>query len=460
MALAQARAIVPDIVVADIDRHQDGDALATLVGACERFTPLVAGDGPDGVILDISGCAHLFGGEPALRRCVQDWLATLGWTTRAAVAGTPDAARAFARFSPGGIITPDDAEALACTLPVAALEADAETTTALTRAGLRTLGDLAERLSHALAARFGEAFPVRLHRILGREDRRITPMRTPPDIMAERHFPEPLLTADRLLAVMELLAREVAGRLERRGDGGRAFTASFFRSDGVVRRITVETAQSMRDPAALMRLLRLKIETLADPLDPGFGFDAVRLAVLRSEPLAVRQETLIDGSFDGSRVTAEDEALAALVDRLVARFGRAQVGRFIAHDSHDPLAAAACVPYLSTAASAPWPCPEPGEPPCRPLTVFAPPQPIEALAEVPDGPPLRFRWRRVIYTVARAEGPERIAPAWWEEDAHRLATRDYYRVEDTEGHRFWLFRAGLYETAAAQPSWFLHGLFA
>jgi protein ImuB len=200
-------------------------------------------------------------------------------------------------------------------------------------------------------------------------------------------------------------------------------------------------------------LLALKLETLTDPLDPGFGFDALRLGVLRAEPLPEEQVSL-EGKAAG------ETDVAALVDRLVARFGRERVLRFVAHETHDPRRIAACVPVASKAGSQPWPAPEPAHPPARPLTLFKPPQPIETLSELPDGPPLLFRWRRALHEVARAEGPERIAPEWWRGENCAPATRDYYRIEDALGRRFWIFREGLYEHGHRRPRWFLHGLFA
>jgi protein ImuB len=265
---------------------------------------------------------------------------------------------------------------------------------------------------------------------------------------------------DGLIGVLDSLAATLCADLERRGAGGRTFEACFFRVDGACPRVTIETAAPTRDPGVLIRLFRLRIDALADPINPGFGFDAVRLAIGRSEPLALRQDDLAGAPHEA----ADAHAIAALVDRLIARFGARfghdSVQRFITRDTHDPVRAGAAVPYLATAASDPWPQPEPGRPPARPLTLFPEPQPIEAVAEVPDGPPLRFRWRRVLHTVARAEGPERIAPEWWRVGGGDLATRDYYCVEDETGHRFWLFRDGLYTAPHARPRWFLHGLFA
>ncbi len=452
LSLTDARARHPDIDVVEADPEADSQAIADLAAFCDRITPLVALDPPHGLMLDITGCAHLFGGEDrldqSLRRRFQGW----GLHARAAIAGAPDAARALARFGAGGICPPGEDEKAAQSLPLAALEAPAETAIALSRAGFRTLGDLAIRPSAILSARFGEDLGVRLRRILGREDRRITPLRPLPDCMVERRFAEPLSHDEGISHALSRLADEATKALERRGEGGRRFEASFFRSDGATRRIAVETARPMRDSAALMRLLREKLDALNDPLDPGFGFDAIRLAVPLCEPLHPAQPSL-----DGKVV--EDQALADLVDRLMARFGRDRVVRFLAQDTHIPERAAKSAPAASPEIAAEWPRPRPGEPPCRPLQMFDPPQPIEAMAEIPDGPPLRFRWRRVAHEIARAEGPERIAPEWWR-DGHDEPIRDYYRVEDARGHRFWVFRRGLYGEQAGEPRWFLHGVFA
>ena len=452
LALTDARARVADLAVVEADEVADDDFVGRLAAFCELFTPLVALDPPHGLMLDVTGCAHLFGGETGLWHEVRRRLGRFGLTVRAAFAATPEAARAFVRFHGDAVVPLDATEAQAATLPIAALEAPAETALALARAGLKSLGDLAVRPSTALSARFGTALAVRLGRILGREDVRITPLRPPPDCLAERHFPEPLQQADAVEGVIGDLARDVASLLEERDAGGRRFEAALFRVDGVVRRLTVETGRPCRDVATVLRLFRLRLDTLADPLDPGFGFDAVRLSVPLVEPMAALQHTFGGGG-------REESDLGDLVDRLVARLGRERVQRFVARDTHHPVRVAAAVPAGAAVVSAPWPRPAAGEPPTRPLRLFEPPQPIETLAEVPDGPPLRFRWRRVLHEIARAEGPERIAPEWWR-DGPDEPTRDYYRIEDGEGRRFWVFREGLYGEAAERPRWFLHGLFA
>lgn len=452
MTLADARARVPALRVLSADTMADERLIRRLALACEMFTPLVALDPPGGLMLDVTGCAHLFGGEEGLCERVSRLFERIGIKLKMSLAGTPDTARALARFGDALIVPPGGERRAVYGLPVASLQAGNEITVSLSRAGLKTIGDLASRPLKVLAARFGKSMADKLGRILGEEDIRVTPLRAPPDYIAERQFAEPLGEIDSILSVVSGLARETCGMLEQRGLGGRMFEAGFFRSDGVVRRLRIETASSARDPDSIVRLVKLKIETLADPLDPGFGFDLIRLSVLRVESFHQPQKSL-----DGQQ---EDEsAVAVLVDRLVARQGADKVLRCVAFNSHDPQLASGFAPVGSAVASMDWPEPEKAAPPARPLTLFEPPQAIEAIAEVPDGAPMRFRWRRVLHEVRRAEGPERIAAEWWHEQNSR-PTRDYYRVEDADGRRFWLFREGLYERKEGDQRWFLHGLFA
>ena len=452
MTLAAARARVPVLHVADADAAADQRLLLRLVEACERFTPLVASDPPDGLILDITGCAHLFGGEAAMREHISRYMQQQGLSPRIAIAGTPDAAEVMARFGTLPIVDPGgEAEALH-RLPVAALKLPRETTVALTRAGLKTIGDIAARPSKILAARFGMEMTARLQRVLGKENIRLTSLRAAPDLMVEQHFAEPLLSLESLQQALARLCQDISIVLTHHGWGGRAFELGLFRSDGKLRRLPLETAEALHHAASLLRLFQLRLNTLADPLDPGFGFDAMRLSVLRSEPLVQAQ-----GQLDGH--VRDERAVSSLLDRLVIRFGRERVLRFVARDNHDPRRAAAMVPVGSSAADGIWPSLAAGEPPSRPLQLFNPPHPIDAMAEVPDGPPLQFRWRRVLHQVVSAEGPERIAPEWWH-GTPQERPRDYYRIEDAQGHRFWVFREGLFSESLSSPRWFLHGIFS
>ncbi|AGH49122.1 hypothetical protein G432_06985 [Sphingomonas sp. MM-1] len=453
LPLADARARVPDLAVADHDPDADLAWLEALAEGCGRYTPMVAVDAPDGLLLDISGCAHLFGGEAGLVADIEARLAQSGLAVRHALAGNAAGARALARFQT--VPAADEATAIR-RLPVAALGLDSEAELGLRRAGLKLVGDLACRPLAAIAARFGGDAVMALRRLLGEADSPIVPRRTPPTIGIERRFAEPIARTEYALAVLEELAGEAKRLLEERKAGGRRFEGMFFRSDGLARSIRVETSRPTRDPAMVMRLFRERIGALDDPIDPGFGFDMVRLSVPLVEPLAAAQLRLEGGA------THEAE-IAALVDRLSTRLGRGRVRRLVPRDTHIPEQAQLALPAVAAPPPAAWDAAGPGDPPLRPIHLFDPPQPIDVIAEVPDGPPHRFRWRRDAHEVRRFEGPERIAAEWWQRADGAIdrpgLTRDYYRVEDARGRRFWIFRHGLYEEKA-DPAWYLHGVFA
>ncbi|WP_354279412.1 DNA polymerase Y family protein [Sphingomonas sp. PvP056] len=452
MALADARAILPDLAAHDAAPAADQDWIERIADLCERYTPMVALDEADGITLDITGCAHLFGGEDGLVADLEQRLASWGAQLRHAVAGSPDGAQALARFQ----TMPAASETAALRrLDVAALRLPDETLVALRRAGLKTLGDLAGRPSAPISARFGEETTETLARLLGDLDSRIQPRRRLPAMFFERRFAEPIARTEHVLDVIEDLATEASQALAERHKGGRRFAVRLFRSDGQVRDLAIETGLPARDPPTLMRLFRERIDALADPLDPGFGFDMLRFVVPRIEPLAPTQLQLEGGAIG-------DDAMAALVDRLSTRVGRTRIRRFVARDSHIPEQGVLSIPALDapTAPVPAWQPLDPGEPPLRPIHLFDPPQRIEVMAEVPDGPPHRFRWRRTLHDVTRFEGPERIAAEWWKRIDAAGLTRDYYRVEDTRGRRFWIFRHGLYDREKPDPDWYVHGLFA
>jgi protein ImuB len=449
MPLADARAQVGELAVVPHDPVLDQDWLDRLAQGCARYSPLVALDAPDGLILDIAGADHLHDGEAGLVADVEMRLARLGMTLRHALGPTADAARALARYQTRP--APDEGQAIR-RLPVAALELEAEATTALVRAGLKTIGDLASRPMSNIAARFGADAAMALRRLLGDAPSPLAPRQTPPPVFAERRFAESVASTSYAMEILAELAGEAIETLAERGKGGRLFRATFFRSDGLARDIAIETGQPTRDAALILRLFAERIDALRDPIDPGFGFDMIRLAVPRIEALAASQLKLEGGA---GRTAALDE----LADRLAPRLGRGRVRQYSPADTHIPEQAQLELPAIDAPPPQPWPAPAPGEPPLRPFWLFDPPQPIEVIAEVPDGPPHRFRWRRATHAVRRYEGPERIAAEWWRRRDNAGLTRDYYRVEDDRGRRFWLFRHGLYDEKP-DPRWYIHGVFA
>lgn len=447
MTLADARARIPELEAFDHAPYDDHVWLERLADGCARYTPWMMLDAPDGLVLDVTGCVHLFGSEAALTSDLTARLDRLGVVARLALAANPDAARALARWRSSGV----DEEQAVRRLPVAALELEGEATTALVRAGLKTIGDVVARSLSAIAARFGADAATRVRRIIGEADSPLTPRIVTPPLFVERRFAEPVARTEYALEVLGELAAEVVARLEEAHEGGRRFVARFFRTDGLVQRLTVETGRPTRDVPALLRLFRERIDTLADPIDPGFGFDLIRLDLPVVERLDAAQLKLEGGAV------AEAELLQ-LIDRLSTRLGRNRVRRFAPRDRHLPEQAELTLPAADPAPPGDWPATEAGEPPLRPIHLFDPPQPIENMtAGFPDGPPRQFRWRQRLHDVARAEGPERIATPWW--TSRQAPTRDYYRVEDRRGRRFWIFRRGLYDEVAT-PEWYIHGVFA
>lgn len=447
LTLADARARVPDLVTLSAEPESDAALLRRIVVDFGRFTPMAAADGPDGLILDVTGCAHLFGGERGLAGRVLDRAAAIGLQARVALAGTPQAARALVRFGSGGITPEGQDRAAVRRLPVEALELPEADTVALRRAGLKTVAAVDDRPRAALAARFGKASAWKVDRVLGLEDIRITPFRPPDPCVIDRVLREPISLDDDIHRVLADLMTEAVVRLERDGQGGRIFQAAFFRVDGQTRRVQVQTGRATREACVVLRLFRERIAALPVPLDPGFGFDQVRLSVVRIEPLAATQ-------VDLNRRPDRSADFGGLIDRLSARLGPEAVLRFERRDTHIPERAVRLRPAGS--GPQPWPERDRDETPLRPLHLFDPPQPVEQpMAFAPDGPPMRFRWRRIQHEVVRAEGPERIADEWWRREE---PTRDYYRIEDRQGRRLWLFRQGLYGDERP-PRWFVHGLF-
>lgn len=422
-------------------------------------------------MLDVAGAAHLFGGEATLMGEVEARLARHG--ARAGLADTPEAGWAMARLGPAEaaqrILPAGDGKALEramSLLPVAALRLAPDVALALSQTGLKRVGDIVHRPRAPIAARFGAQVFDRIDAMLGRAKSPISPRFEPPAYVAERRFAEGILAREQVEATLAALARDLCAMLARHDEGARRLAALLFRVDGAVRRIDCASSRPLREPAAMARLLREKIEASAqaDPgaLDAGYGFDLVRLAVMEVQKAPPRQTGLglspeEDAGAGFGRRGRTDDALADFLDRMSARFGPERVLRYWPQDTHIPEAAAIPVP---AARGAPPPSPPPPDGRgARPLRLFERPEPIEAVAEVPDGPPLRFRWRRALHEVAAIEGPERIAPEWWRGREGAL-TRDYFRVEDAQGRRFWLYREGLYERETVRPRWFLQGVFA
>jgi len=453
MPLADALAMYPSIAVHEADHQADSALLEAVADWCDHYTPLVGLDRPDGLILDISGCAHLFGGETVLARDIVARLARQGLQAQVAIAGTVGCAWAMVRYGTASLVPENALGEVLLPLPLTSLRLDDETVAALAQAGLRQIVDVVDRPRAPLAARFGEGFLRRLDQALGRENESIRPRLPLPSYMAERRFTDPIALESDVLAALGQLARELGHVLERRGEGARLLQAVLFRADGKVYRLEARTGQPLRDPERIQRLFIERLAVIGDECDPGFGYDVIRLSALVSEPFEPTQSGLV-----GPDTQAE---LAHLVDRLSARFGSRRLTRLVPQDTHIPDYAVAAIPAQAARQDAAVaPVEQESRALARPLRLFERPEPIEVVAEVPDGPPIRFRWRHVLHDVAVAEGPERIAMEWWHDDQGHALTRDYFRVESKEGARMWLYREGLFERETVKPRWFLHGLFA
>jgi protein ImuB len=465
MRLADARAICPALLTEPNAPGKDAAFLESLARWASRYSPSLNVDGPDGLWLDVTGVAHLFGGERELLADLKERLARLGLRARLGCAGTLGAASAlahFARRSPA-IAVPDTLPDTLAPFPVEALRLEPGTVLLLRRLGLKRIGQLYGLPRVSLERRFhskdaAESVLRRLDEALGRRNETHAPLLPAPDFVARLSFAEPLISHDGVLAGLERLAAELCGMLAHARAGARRVVLWAARTDGSS--VALEAGLSAPSATAthLVRLLKEKLDTI----DMGFGVDLMTFAALAVDDLSPEQTAL---SPAGRKPGPEK-----LIDALASRLGTRTVRRLFPQQSHIPELA-------QTAQSAfaklpPW---NDGsnasahhkslEKPPRPPLLLAKPEIVTVMAEVPEGPPLRFTWRRVSRRIVKAEGPERIAPEWWRvlDGNPAQRTRDYYRIEDEDGCRYWVFREGLYqerdEAPGDPPRWYLHGVF-
>lgn len=448
MGIADARAMHPALEVLEAEPQRTRRLLEGLADWCDRYTPLVALDGEDGLMLDITGCAHLFGGERALLDDVLSRLFQQGFEARAGLASTAGAAWAAARYGLGAV-DPGGEKAALGPLPIQALRLPAEMRAGLEKVGLRQAGQVMAAPRAPLARRFGVHLISRLDQALGVAGEAISPRMPVPPLSVERPLAEPIMHMEMVEEVVATLAASLAQALERRGEGARRAGLSLYRVDGMVSRIEAGMSRPLREAAPMVRLFHERLARLGETIDTGFGFDLIRLCVFEAVPMEDAQEDLV------AAPQASEGDLALLADRMEARLGSPVMMRPLLRESHLPERAVGFVPFAASAtrgsaavAASP-----------RPVRLLERAEPISVTAEVPDGPPRHFRWRRAFHKIARVEGPERIGAEWWH-DAAVPPDRDYFRVEDEAGRRFWLYREGLYGTESAAPGWYMQGLFA
>jgi protein ImuB len=464
--LADARVKASILQVHPVDRAADHAALRALARWATRYTPTVAAwderSGADGLFLEITGAAHLFGGEPALTDDLAQRLARFGLPCRIAVAATAGAAWALARHAaaPPVILGAGQERTALAPLPIEALRLAPETQSTLRRLGFKRIGALIDEPRAPFAARFEKELLLRVDQALGRAPEPLAFIAPPPVYHSLRYLMEPVAAQDAVVTIARRLMQDIVHALTRDGVGARALRLTLYRVDGGVQSVDIGLTQPTRSVPLVARLIELRLERTGEitdeMLDAGFGFEAVGLAITAAERIEPGQAAFVDG-FDEADAAWNDESCAALIDGLSQRLGPGRVRRLAPVASHLPERAETA--FAATASSdVTWPLPDDARP--RPLLMFAHAEPAEDVtAIVPEGPPRRFRWRGVMHGVAKAQGPERIAGEWWRSST-TPPTRDYYLVEDDAGRRFWLYREGLYGRETVTPRWFVHGLFA
>lgn len=460
--IADARAMYPCIEIIEAEPQADRRLLESLADWGDRYTPLVAVDGLDGLFLDITGCVHLFGGEKPLLDDLLSRLFQQGFDARAGLASTPGAAWAAARFSGSGIVIPGGEAELMAPLPLAALRLEPAVRSSLESVGLRCAGAVMAAPRAPLARRFGKKLLMRLDQALGVIEESISPRLPVPRLSVERHLAEPISLTDDIENLTFLLAATLKNDLERRDEGARTLQLALFRVDGAVSRIVVGVSRPLREPSLIRKLFHERLAALRSDIDAGYGFELVRLSALAVAPFEAEQADL------AGEALGNDDDLALFADRIRARLGDHAVMKLVPVESHIPERAVIYLPFSEALAPPPKRnrsktlpnVDETGERVLeRPIRLFRSPEPVDVSpVEIPEGPPKHFRWRRVLHHVARSEGPERIAPEWWRA-GKGAPTRDYFRVEDSDGRRYWLYRQGLYGASAETPRWFMHGIF-
>ncbi|MFC4352141.1 Y-family DNA polymerase [Fodinicurvata halophila] len=446
-ALSLARSLVPELETRPGTPEEDARGLLRLAEWVYRhYAPLVAPDPPDGLLVDTTGADHLHGGEVAMLQALRDRLAGAGFAARLALADTPGAAHALARYDgePCVRVAPGEHRAALAPLPLAALRLDPDQVDRLETLGFARIGDLMGQPRAPLTRRFGPQLLQRLDEALGDRYEPLTPLRPAGVLEVEQVFGEPIAAAETIARYLDDLARELCRKLETQGQGVRRLDLICRRVDRQGQAVMVRLARPSRAPDRLAELLCDRIETI----DPGFGIETLVLRAARAETLQPAQRLNELGA-------AQAADPVDLVDRLANRLGAGRLYRQAPVESDVPERSVRRVDPLAAARGPSWPARWP-----RPVRLLRRPEPIEALALLPDYPPAAFVWQGSRYRVVAADGPERIHGEWWKRDAETWAVRDYFRVEDDSGGRYWIFRSGDgVDGASGTHRWFLQGFF-
>lgn len=447
MPATKAQALVRGLVIQDADPAADAEALDRLaLWMLQRFAPIVAADPTDGIVIDSTGADHLHGGEAVMLGTLVEKLASVGLRARAAVADTWGAAHALARFGarPGYVSELRNAARDVTPLPIAALRLAPDLVDGLRVLGFECIGDLLAQPRAPLTLRFGPELGRRLDQATGQIAEPIEPVRPDELIEMRRAFAEPIGAAETIARYIGTLAARLCDTLEEKGLGARRLDLICHRVDSRAQAVRVGTGLPLRDVKRMTRLLCDKIETI----DPGFGIEVMTLAAIVTEPLTPKQVA-------SSLVKESEPDVSGLIDLLANRVGERNLYRIAPVASDVPERAVCHIPALAPETGAEWPGHW-----RRPSRLLAHPEPIETIALLPDHPPVSFTWRGVRRRVKRADGPERVFGEWWKRDPELAAVRDYFRIEDDAGERYWVYRAGDGEDPlTGSQRWFLHGIF-
>jgi len=441
MAVADARAAVASLLVINDTPGKSAKVLRLLGLWCVRYTPLVAIDLPNGLLLDISGCAHLWGGEREYLKEIVLKLRASGFDARAAIADTPGAAWAVSRFATSKpIVVPGGQVQAVSGLQPAALKLPPEVLEKLQKLGFRTIGPLFTMPAPVLRRRFGKDLLLRLDEVMGKANEVLIPL-TPPVAYVER-LPslEPIRTAVGIEIAIEELLTQLCLRLQAEGKGVRKAVLKCYRVDGRTVQAGITTNRGSHSVSHLLKLFKLQI----DKIEPALGIELFLLEALKVEDMETVQEQI----WAVNKGLA-DTALAELLDRVAGKVGAEAIKRYLPDEHYWPERAIKVATSLAEEPTTNWPVQ------MRPIRLLAKPEPIEVMALVPDDPPKLFTYKSKRHAIIKADGPERIGREWWRDTGEH---RDYYAVEDSEGQRYWVFRSGHYDGGDAQ--WYLHGYFA
>ncbi|UPK67496.1 Y-family DNA polymerase [Chitinophaga filiformis] len=442
MPLADAKALVSSLQAFDDEPERSAQLLKALGEWCIRYTPVVGTDLPDGLLLEVSGCTHLWGGERPYLKEIITKLRAIGYDVRGAMADTIGAAWAISRY---GKITPiidsgGQREAL-MSLPPAALRLEAETLARLQKLGLHKIGSFIQMPGPVLRRRFGQQLLIRLGQALGYEMEVIEPLYPLPPYEERLPCLEPIRTAPGIEIAMKVLLEQLCLRLQKEGKGLRTAILKGYRVDNRMVQAEIGTSHASHNPQHLFRLFELKIPTI----EPALGIELFTLEATKVEEVSSLQEALWIGN-PGIKAPA----VAEFLDRVSGKLGEDCIRRYLPAEHYWPERSFEMATSLDEKPATTWRTDKP-----RPVQLLSKPEPIEVTAPIPDYPPMLFRYKGKLHEIKKADGPERIEREWWLDGGEH---RDYYNVEDADGQRYWLFRSGHY--SGDQSQWFIHGFFA